>query len=264
VHRWSEAEPVRVNATVLKVDQAIALLDFIWDEAPIIERLVNLCLIQEELAREPIALSDAELQEAMDNFRSAKKLFKAQDTLDWLERHGMSHEMLERYVADNAIAARLRDRVAGDRVEPYFWQHAGDFDTGRVARLEVAEESKARELAEQISAGRLDFFAAAERSFVEAAERGAPPKADLFAAIERRQAAPAIREQLFAAAPGQLIGPVAVEAGHALMRVLAIVPARLDGRRRAAIKNILFDEWLAERRQAARIQWCWGNASKTG
>jgi len=31
--------------------------------------------------REPIALSDAELQEAMDKFRSAKKLFKAQDTL---------------------------------------------------------------------------------------------------------------------------------------------------------------------------------------
>src|SRR5262249_5684420 len=31
VHRWSEAHLVRVNGTVLKVDQAIALLDFIWD-----------------------------------------------------------------------------------------------------------------------------------------------------------------------------------------------------------------------------------------
>ena len=63
----------------------MACLDFIWDEAPIIERLVNMCLIQEELEREPIDLTDAELQEAMNKFRSAKKLFKAEDTLRWLE-----------------------------------------------------------------------------------------------------------------------------------------------------------------------------------
>ena len=32
VHRWSEAELVRVNANVLQGEQAIACLDFIWDE----------------------------------------------------------------------------------------------------------------------------------------------------------------------------------------------------------------------------------------
>jgi putative peptide maturation system protein len=264
VHRWSDAELVRVNATVLKVEQAMACLDFIWDEAPVIESLVNLCLIREELEREPIDLSDAELQEAMDRFRSAKKLFKAQDTLRWLERHGMSHESLERYVADDALVAKLRDRIAAGGVEEYFRQHPGDFDTARVARLEVADECRARELADEIRGGRLDFFAVAERCFFETAERGAPPQTGQLALIERRHAAPALREPLFAAAPGQLIGPVPVEGGCALLRVLAILPARLDGRTRTAIKNVLFDEWLAERRRAARIEWCWGNASKTG
>ena len=132
VHRWSEADLVRVNANVLKVDQAMALLDFIWDEAPIIERLVNACLIQEELERAPIELTDAELQEAMDKFRSANKLFKAEDTLRWLERHGMSHEKLERYVADNAIVAKLRDRITSARVEEYFRQHSSEFDAAHV------------------------------------------------------------------------------------------------------------------------------------
>ncbi len=37
------------------------------------QRLVNLCVIQEELDREPIDLTNAELQEAMDHFRSAKE-----------------------------------------------------------------------------------------------------------------------------------------------------------------------------------------------
>jgi putative peptide maturation system protein len=264
VHRWSEAELVRVNATVLPVYQAMSLLDFIWDEAPIIERLVNACLIQEELERAPIELTDAELQEAMDNFRAAKKLFKAEDTLRWLERHGMTHEKLERFVADNAVVARLRDRITSDRIEEYFRRHSSDFDTALVARLEAADESQARELAEEIRAGRQDFFAAAERCFFESAERGMPPTAGLFTVVERRQAPPALREQLFAASPGQLVGPAPVEAGFVILRVAAIHRARLDDRTRAAVKTTLFEDWLAERRQAARIEWYWGNASKTG
>jgi parvulin-like peptidyl-prolyl isomerase len=176
----------------------------------------------------------------------------------------MSHESLERLVCETAVVAKLRDRIAADGVEQYFKQHPSDFDTARIARLEVADETQARALAEKIRAGELDFFAAAERCFFEAAERGAPSKAALLAVIERRQATPMLREQLFAAVPGELIGPVPVETGHALISVLAIVPARLDGRTRAVIKNILFDDWLTERRNEARIEWCWGNASKTG
>jgi hypothetical protein len=176
----------------------------------------------------------------------------------------MSHEKLECYVADNAVVAKLRDRIAADRVEEYFRQHSGDFDTAWIARLEVTDESEAHELAEQIRAGRQEFFAAAERCYLNAAERGKPPAAALFAAIERREAAAACREQLFAAAPGQLVGPVPADTGHALLRVLTIVPARLDDRTCAAIKKILFEDWLAERRQAAQIEWCWGNVSKTG
>jgi putative peptide maturation system protein len=263
VHRWSEGDLVHVNSNVLQVDHAMACLDFIWDQAPIIERLVNMCLIHEELERHPIELTDAELQKAMDQFRSAKKLFKAEDTLRWLERHGMSHEKLERYVSENAIVPKLRDRIAGDRVEEYFKRHASDFDIARVARIDIESEGQARELAELIRNGRQDFFAIAERCFFEAAERGADPKAGLFGLIERREAEPSLREQLFAAAPGQLVGPVAVENGYVLIRVLGIIPARLDGRTRTAIKKILFNDWLTERRKAARIEWCWGNASKT-
>jgi len=81
--------------------------------------------------------------------------------------------------------------------------------------------------------------------------------------IERRQAEPALRGQLFAAARDQLVGPAPVETGYALMCVLAITPSQLDDRTRTIIKEILFKDWLAEKRQAARIDWCWGNASKT-
>src|SRR5205085_9897928 len=140
----SEGDLVRVNDNVIQVEVAMACLDFIWDEASIIDRLVNMCLIQEELERNPIDLTDVELQEAMNRFRSAKKLFKAEDTLRWLERHGMTHEKLERYVTESAIVPKLRDRIAASRVEEYFRQHPGDLDTARIARLELTNGNQAR------------------------------------------------------------------------------------------------------------------------
>jgi putative peptide maturation system protein len=183
--------------------------------------------------------------------------------MHWLQRHGMNHEKLERYVADNAIVPKLRDRIAADHVEEYFRQHQTDFDTAWVARLEVPDQSKAGELAELIRAGRQDFFAAAELLFFETAQGGSPPEAGLFAVIQRGEAAPRVREELFHAAPGQLVGPIEVDSSHVLMRLLSIKPARLDARTGTAIKNIIFKDWLAQRRQSARIEWCWGNVSKT-
>lgn len=262
VHRWSECDLVRVNENVLQVNAAIACLDFIWDEEPMIERLVNLCVMREELDRHPIELTNAELQDAMDRFRAAKKLFKVEDTLRWLERHGMTHEKLESYVTESAIVPKLRDRIAAGRVEEYFSLHSADFDIARVARLELAAESQARELAEQIRTGTQNFLAVAERLFLESTERSSR-QAPLFATVERRQVESVLRNQLFSAASGELVGPVAVENGFALVRVLEIVPAQLDGHTRAAIKDILFENWLAESRKVADIEWFWGNAGKT-
>jgi putative peptide maturation system protein len=144
VHRWSEQNLVRVNHTALEVGQAIACLDFIWDEAPIIDRLVDLCLIQEALERDPITLSDAELQEAMDGFRRAKRLYTAAATYHWLESHGMTQQKLEEYVGDQAIVAKLRRRVAAGRVDTYFAAHHADFDTARIARIDFATEADRR------------------------------------------------------------------------------------------------------------------------
>ena len=262
VHRWNEGDLVRVNENILQVHAAMACLDFIWDEGQIIDRLVDLCLIHEELERQPINLTDAELQESMDKFRAAKKLFTVEETMRWLERHGMSHEKLESYVSETAIVPKLRDRIASGRVESFFFEHQSDFDTAWVSRLDLMDEGQAHEFAKQIRTGTLDFNATAERQFIKTADQAASPQT-MFTIIERRHAEPALRDLLFATAPGELIGPVPLSTGYALIRVLAVNSAQLDDRTRAVIKDLLFQVWLNKRRQESRIEWCWGNASKT-
>src|SRR5262249_1552776 len=50
VNRWSEEDLVRVNGTTLTVQQAVSCLDFIWERDDLMNHLVNVCLVEEELA----------------------------------------------------------------------------------------------------------------------------------------------------------------------------------------------------------------------
>ena len=59
------------------------------------------------------------------------------------------------------------------------------------------------------------------------------------------------------------MGPVRLDAGYTLVHVLSFALASLDQPTRRAIQETLFAEWLAERRRAATIEWCWGNAQQT-
>jgi putative peptide maturation system protein len=261
VQRWRDVDLVRVNNVVLDVAQAVSYLDTIWGETRIIDRMVNTCLIQEALEKDPIELSDAELQRAMDGFRRARRLYTVEETQRWMERHGMSHTQFEGYVADEALVAKLRDRVTADQVEPFFAARHADFDTARIAQITFADETTARRLYDRIRDGELDFYAAAQDHFTTAGAHTASSP-DLFAAVQRGQA-PEWMAPVFAAAADQLLGPLDTGEGYALVRVLSVSTARLDEPTRHAIKKILFENWLAERRQAARIEWNWGQASQT-
>lgn len=257
VQRWSEMNLVRVNATVLKVDQAVALLDFVWDDAPMLKRLVHAALIREALDRDPVSPTDADLQRALDGFRRAHRLYKAADMRRWMEQRGLTQEKLECLVGELADMAALRERETAGRVDDYFAAHRADFDAVSVARFAVADGATAQRVREQIEYG-VDFYAAAEGCFLAGG-----PAGGMFATLRRHQAPPELGI-VFSAAPGTVLGPVREGDGYALVRVLSHAPARLDAPTRAAIQDLLFDEWLEERRRAASIEWYWGPAVPAG
>jgi putative peptide maturation system protein len=263
VHRWSDADLVHVNGRILKVDQAVALLDFIWDEARLVESLLNACLMEEALEREPIELSDAELQREMDGFRIARRLYTAAKTHRWMERHGINHRTLEQFVANQAVAARLRERVTAGRVDEAFAARKTEFDTFRIARLDLPDEQSARQVSNRIRHGEVGFYEAAERCFMDNPGRTSAPSRPLLQVIYRRQLPRALADAIVAAPPNEVVGPIRTAEGSTLVRVLSITPACLDEPTRCAIQETLFADWLAERRRAATIEWCWGHARRT-
>jgi putative peptide maturation system protein len=254
-----ERHLLRVNATLLPVDQAIACLDFVWDEARLLDRLVDACLIQEALAETPIELTRDDLQRAMDAFRRARGLLSAESTRQWLRRRGLTHEKFEALVADQARVALLRARIAADRVEPYFANHAADLAVADLVRLDFPDEPSARRAFEAVRDGQTDFLAVAQERFLAGADPGGRP---LFVTLRREQMPDPLGAAVFAADAGQLLPPIAIPNGVALVRVLRHTPAIRDAATRRLIERRLFAEWLAERRRTAVVEWNWGHADR--
>src|SRR5262249_33139115 len=150
----------------LNVDEVVAHLDFLWGEAPLLDRLVNTCLIRETLEQDPVTLSDEELQEALNTFPRRHRLHRAEDTRRWMERHGRGDEQCEGLAAEEALIRKLRDRVAAGGVEEYFDRHSSDFDTADIARVDFRDEAEARRVAGEVCTGLVSFYEAAERRFL--------------------------------------------------------------------------------------------------
>jgi putative peptide maturation system protein len=219
VRRWSEEDLGRVGERVVKVQEAIAFLDFIWNETRILDRLVDRCLVEEAVRRQRLEPTDEDLQQELDDFRRRRGLEAAQAMRDWMARENISHEQLEQFLEVDAGERKLRRHVSAGRVESYFDRHRDDFCSATLATLAYDSESEAAEARARIHDAST-FYAEAERRIVEG---GAP-----FVVIERAGAS-ALADAAFAAAAGEIIGPVPVSGGtFALARVLGLKTPELD------------------------------------
>ena len=258
VRRWADGDLVRVNETLLRVHDMIALLDFVWEQEPLVTTIVDACLLREAMDAAQIAPGDDDLQAAFDRFRARRGLFDADETTAWLERNGYTLRQMEHYMYDEARAHALRKRLAAPQLETFLAQRRGELDLALLGYLDFDARAPAAEAADALRAGTADFFQlATERAAVmrTAGRVGELPwtRSVLYADLPPEQ-----RAAVFTAAPGAIVGPLAHGRAFRVYRVLGISRATEDAEARARADRVLFDAWLAERRRAARIEWQWG------
>jgi putative peptide maturation system protein len=255
----SDQDFVRVNGETLKVRDAMDCIDFLWSEARIIRPLVDLCLIEAAVKRWEIAPTAAHRQRALDAFRSSRGLLSAAETVAWMEANDLTQERLERLVRGQAQAFALRDRVASDvGLEAYWDAHPGAFDVAHMVRLRVRRRAQAEALAAEIRRGR-PFHAVMDEEFSEGRLVALPH--GCLETTRRRTLPPAHAEAIFAAAAGDVVGPLDGEIGFDLVRVIRIEVADFaDTASRDAAGDAVFEEWLRDQHRSAKIEWFWGPA----
>jgi len=258
-----ENEVVRVNQETLTIEHMMASLNLVWEQTPIAVQLVNLCLIQEAVKHYRLEPSAAYLQQALDRFRTEQRLFSAASMQQWMTARGLTHQKLETLLAGQAVTAMLRDRIATpEQLQAYWAQHPGAFDTVHLACIHLRNRDKATQLCAAIRAGEREFYEAAAQQFVAGtllASHG-----PFFGTYARRALAPAQAATVFAAAPGDIVGPLANADSWDIVRLLARQTAQLsDNATHEMVKKAVFDAWLDTQRQHAHIEWYWGTTQPT-
>lgn len=260
VQRSRDSDLLRVNGTVLRVVDAVARLDVLWQNDAVMQRLIDACLIEDALRAHAVGIEPAEMQAALDAIRRRRGLYRTADLKAWLRATGTSEEALEQMAGEVARATKLRDVIVGERAQSHLLHHARDFDSLSFLQLRMPSDEMARTAVAAMSAGSENWHQVAERVFLEGR---AEARETCFRRSRRYRLEPTLQHALAGAEAGAIVGPVTLPDGIFLVRLLAVEVARLDGGDLEAAKTRLFDEWLAEGRRTARIEWFWGKKDRT-
>lgn len=254
VHRWSEGDLVRVNGTTLRIQQAVACLDFVWERDDLLDHLVNVCLVEEELAaREPFPVSDTDLQVRLDEFRRARGLFTAADTHEWLAQHGISHRQLEQRLADALRMELLAEQVVGNAVTDYAEANKSELGIFPVMLASARAHEDLHELRRRTAdpAGWLTWAATPNGNMREVR----------CCRIDAFDASPSLS---VLASDDVQVGTVSQvfphQDGHALAcKIGPTEPPEPGTELTSRVRDRLFADWLAERRRHADVEWYWGS-----
>jgi parvulin-like peptidyl-prolyl isomerase len=207
-------------------------------EAALLDELIARRLVLAYARRTGAGPSGAEIEAAVEAFEK-RLAARGQSLEEHLRAERLGPDDLRRQVAWQLVWPKLVARYATEeRLEAHFKAHRREFDGSEVLASQIllrpegedrqaafdAAVARARQLREQILAGKLDFAEAARRHSAapSAAEGGR------VGWIERRGAMPEpVARAAFALAPGQVSEPVVTPLGVHLVRCEEVKPGRL-------------------------------------
>ncbi|MBI5365676.1 MAG: hypothetical protein HZA54_01460 [Planctomycetes bacterium] len=178
---------------------------------------------------EGLEFGPEEFDDARAAFYSARNLFESEEVAAWLKMHRLTAEAVDEWVREDCVIEAFRRQVASDAVvEAEFRAHRHDYAHAEVEVFSFDTEGKAREFKLAVWEGEIE------------------PEAGEVQEMTRRETPEEIAAALFAAAPGELVGPRETEEEtHEVYRLIARTEAELDDDLRTEIGERLFREAVA-------------------
>jgi putative peptide maturation system protein len=257
IHRWSEGDLVRVNGTTLRIQQAVACLDFVWERDDLLEHLINVCLVEEELAtREPFPVGDSDLQARLDAFRRARGLFAAADTHEWLAHHGISQRQLERRLADELRVELLAEQTVGNAVADYLKAHKSEFGIFPAMLASAPSQEDLQDLDPTMDPASWLTWAVtpgAHSREVRCQRIGAFDAPPPLAALASDDIPVGTVSEIFLHGNAHTIA----------CKIGPTEPSEPGPELTTRVRDHLFANWLAERRRHADVEWYWGGPKRS-
>ncbi|MDY6948013.1 MAG: hypothetical protein SXG53_20075, partial [Pseudomonadota bacterium] len=230
-------------------------LDMLWQKSALMQRLIDSCIIEGELQRRNVQVTPEDVQATLDGMRRRRGLFTAAQLKTWLFDSGMTLNALQDMALKIARANRLRDLLVGAQTASYFEAHRAAFDQVKLSVLQVDTLAIAEEIAARVRRQAVPLMEVAQRRLMSTASVQFSFRSDVRHALEMEYQV----DDLAA----ESVHVVAGEQAFLVLEVLAVEPVLTNPVTAQAVKAKLFQDWLAEQRRTARIEWFWGDAQRT-
>ncbi|CEJ45117.1 peptidylprolyl isomerase [Umezakia ovalisporum] len=238
------------NSLKISREDIIYYLKMVFQIPSILEAITTHRIIAQAAEKAGIKVSIEELQTAADNLRLANRLFKAEDTWNWLEKHHLSLDDLEEIAKINLTSSKLANHLFADQIEPFFYAHQLKYFGAVTYEVILDDEDLALELFYALQEGEISFQEIA-RQYIQNPE---VRRAGGYQGIRRRiDFRPEIAAAVFAANPPQIIKPIITPKGVHIIAVEEIIKPELDENLRLQIMGEFFNNWLQQQIAAVEI-----------
>ncbi len=195
-----------------------------------------------------LAADVAELQAEANARRQNMGLLRAADTQRWLRQQHMSTDDFEQFLWRRVTTRKLRQQICAPQIDDYFIRNRADLDAACIASIVLENEEVARDILEALAQPGANFAALARRFTIDARAHAVGGHVGY---VRRMAMDPAVAKAVFLANAGATIGPIRSSAGFEVIRVEDIQRAALNPAMRAFVSDVIFNDWLHERRRAA-------------
>ncbi len=209
-------------------------------------------LIRQLARREGICAAQEDIQRKVDDWRYQHRLEQVEDTEAYLAKRGITLQDVTEDAEVRQLEYLLSEKIAKGQVESYFAQHTLAFDEVEICWIFHTDKGVIDEVDLQIREDGADFYAMARRFSQDAHTRSG---SGFLGCVRRKQLPKGIAARVFAASPGEIVGPEKVSKGFALYLLQERYPAILNERTKKEIRKHLFNQWLQREVQKADIQY---------
>lgn len=212
-------------------------LNFQW---PLLNQFFLSKSVDALLDREKISVDQDEISNESAKFRKANGLIAESQLKPFLASRKISEEEFLQYFARVARLNKLKLAIISEKeIEQQFALRKSELDKAEIYRIVVTKESQARALRAEIQDGMSFFSLAKEQSQDRTAKQ-----CGYCGVVSRREFRPEIEAAIFAAKPGDLLGPIKSAGQFHIVLVEQIWKAAFDEQTSLVLREELFQQWL--------------------
>lgn len=196
-----------------------------------------------------ITSDEAEKVQAIQEFYQRYQLTSNEQVEQWLDLQGLIPAQMEEIALRLFKIEKFKRETWGSKIEAYFLKRKGQLDRAIYSLIRTEDIGIAQEVYFRLIDGE-QTFAEIARQYSQGAEA---QTGGLIGPVELSVPHPAIAKLITINPLGQICPPIKLEQWYAIVRPEKIIAAQLDEPMRQRLINELFQTWLQEQMQIARV-----------